>query len=356
MLAHSLFFSDGIIYAQSGTFPFHEPVRGIYVNASNTKNPQFSKLLKLVHSTDLNAMVIDIKDDHGHLTFLPSKNSPYYQIGHPYIQDPNSLMKTLKEKQIYTIARIVVFKDNVASKAKPHWSFQTKKGIWKNSRGDAFVNPFLKEVWDYNIGIAIEAAKLGFQEIQFDYVRFPEKFESFEKDLVYSRGTFQKERDGRERVQAVAAFVKYAAKKLKPYGVKVSVDTFGNATVIPEAKGIGQNFSLIAENVDVISAMIYPSHWSSIFGIPNPDLEPYRLVREYAKVEKGRLNKLDNPPTSRPWIQDFTATWLGSGNYKVYGKKEVEDQIRALHSQGIYEFLIWNAANKYTPNVDYTPY
>jgi hypothetical protein len=334
----------------------YEPVRGIYVTASNTKEPQFSNLLNLVKNTDLNAMVIDIKDDHGHLTFIPPKSSPYRSVSHPYIKDPISLMNTLNANQVYPIARIVVFKDNVISKTKPDWSFKSTKGLWKNNRGDSFTNPFLKEVWDYNVGIAIEAAKIGFKEIQFDYVRFPEKFESFEKKLTYSKGHFQTTTTGRERVIAVTEFVKYASDKLKPYNVKVSVDTFGNATVIPEAKGIGQNFSSIAEHVDVISAMIYPSHWTSIFGIQKPDLQPYRLVKEYAKVENNRLQQLADPPTSRPWLQDFSATWLGTGNYKVYGKKEIEDQIRALHSQGINEYLLWNAGNKYTQNVDYTPY
>jgi hypothetical protein len=334
----------------------NEPVRGIYVTASNTREPHFSQLLNLVNKTELNAMVIDIKDDHGHLTFLPSKHSPYYTVGHPYIKNPNKLMKTLETNKVYPIARIVVFKDNVISKKHPNWSFKTKAGIWRNNRGDSFTNPFLKEVWDYNIGMAIEAAKIGFKEIQFDYVRFPEKFEKFEKGLTYTKGDFHSTKDGRERVIAVTEFVKYASNKLKPYNVKVSVDTFGNATVIPEARGIGQNFSLIAQHVDIISAMIYPSHWTGIFDIPKPDLQPYNLVREYAKVENSRLKKLANPPTSRPWLQDFTATWLGVGNYKVYGKNEIEDQIRALHSQGIDEFLIWNAGNKYTSNVDYTPY
>ncbi len=91
-------------------------------------------------------------------------------------------------------------------------------------------------------------------------------------------------------------------------------------------------------------------------GYKNQILEPYRLVESYAKVENERLKKITNPPISRPWLQDFTASYLGEGNYKVYGKKEIEDQIRALHSQGINEFLLWNAANNYTPNVDYTPY
>ncbi|MFZ7943127.1 putative glycoside hydrolase [Bacillus sp. S3] len=332
------------------THDWNEPIRGIYVNAANTKGPQFDKLLSLVNQTDLNAMVIDIKDDHGHLTFTPSKHSPYFASSHPYITNPKGLMETLKKNQIYPIARMVVFKDNVLANSHPGWSFTTNKGLWRNSHGDSFTNPFHREVWDYNLGMAIEAVKLGFKEIQFDYVRFPEKFESIEGPLHYtgkSRGN---------RVAAVSGFVKYASEKLKPYGVKVSVDTFGNATVIPEASGIGQNFSEIAKHVDVISSMIYPSHWSASFGIPKPDLEPYRLVEEYAKVENTRLKKLAAPPTSRPWLQDFTAAWLGKGNYKVYGKREIEDQIRALHAQGINEFLLWNAANDYTADVDYTPF
>jgi hypothetical protein len=296
-------------------------------------------------------MVIDIKDDHGNLTFNPSKKSPYYAVSRPYITNPKVLIQTLNKHKVYPIARIVVFKDNILPISHPSWSFKTTQGIWRNSRGDTFTNPFQKEVWDYNIDMAIEAANVGFKEIQFDYVRFPEKFATFEGSLTYTG-----KKSGSNRVAAVTEFVKYAREKLKPYGVKMSVDTFGNATVIPEAPGIGQNFSEIAEHVDVISAMIYPSHWTSIFGIAKPDLEPFQLVEEYAKVENSRLKKLTTPPTSRPWLQDFTATWLGKGNYKVYGKKEIEDQIRALHSQRIDEFLLWNAANIYTTNVDYTPY
>lgn len=343
------------LIAFSTTNPYltyaQEPIRGIYVKAENTNGPKFNKLMHLVNQTELNAMVIDIKDDNGNLTFQPAKNSPYYPASRPYINDTAALMSTLKKHNVYPIARIVVFKDTVLANTHPNWSYKTTQGLWRNSRGDSFTNPFVKEVWDYNIGMAIEAAKLGFKEIQFDYVRFPEKFATFEGSLTY---TGQKE--GNSRVKAVSGFVKYAKEKLAPYGVKMSVDTFGNTTVIPEAPGIGQNFSHIAKNVDVISAMIYPSHWTGIFGITKPDLEPFRLVSEYAKVEKTRLNKLAAPPTSRPWLQDFTATWLGKGNYKVYRKQEIEDQIRALHSQGIDEYLLWNAANIYTENVDYTPY
>ena len=203
--------------------------------------------------------------------------------------------------------------------------------MWVNGRGEAFVNPFLKEVWDYNVDIAIEAAKLGFQEIQFDYVRYPEGFEKRDKQLIYGMGEY-KDMEGdnvQKRVHAITDFVAYAREKLRTYGVKVSVDIFGYAATIPEAPGIGQNFLKISENVDVISSMIYPSHWTSYFGIAKPDLEPYKLVREYAKVENKKLAELDNPPISRPWIQDFTASYLGKGNYKYMVKHEVEAQIRA---------------------------
>ncbi|SUI99914.1 Uncharacterised protein [Sporosarcina pasteurii] len=122
-----------------------------------------------------------------------------------------------------------------------------------------------------------------------------------------------------------------------------------------EAPGIGQNFSKISENVDVISSMIYPSHWTSYFGIAKPDLEPYKLVAEYAKVENEVLGKLENQPVSRPWLQDFTASWLGSGNYLKYGKAEVEAQIKALQDNGINEYLLWNAGNTYSTGVNYKP-
>lgn len=157
------------------------------------------------------------------------------------------------------------------------------------------------------------------------------------------------------RVTAVTDFVAYAKEELKDYPVEVSVDIFGYTATLPEAPGIGQNFTKISENVDVISSMIYPSHWTAYFGIAKPDTQPYRLIQEYAKVENEKLRQLQNPPRSRPWIQDFTASWLGRGNYIKYGKNEVEAQIKALNEAGIWEFLLWNANNNYTPNVNYKP-
>ncbi|MFL8936390.1 putative glycoside hydrolase [Rossellomorea oryzaecorticis] len=345
------------VYDSGYTFKYPDAIRGVYVTGHSAGGERINKLTNLVDSTDLNAMVIDIKDDNGNLTYEPEASSSYADIGQPYIKDPKSLLDKLEEKQIYPIARVVVFKDTVLANKKPELSYIDGGQVWKNGRGESFVNPFLKEVWDYNVGIAIEAAKMGFQEIQFDYVRFPEGFEKRDKELEYSTGEYtDKEKDNvQKRVQAVTDFVAYAEEKLKPYGVKVSVDIFGYTATLPEAPGIGQNFSKISEHVDVISSMIYPSHWTPYFGIAKPDLQPYELVTEYAKLENKKLAELEDPPISRPWLQDFTASWLGSGNYKSYGKAEIEAQIKALNDQGINEFLLWDAGNSYTEGVDYTP-
>lgn len=340
-------------------FEYPDAVRGIFVTAHSAGGARFEKLVELVDTTDLNAMVIDVKEDFGHLTYEPEEGTPLakHGIGQPYIKDPRAMLERLEEEQIYPIARVVVFKDSVLANQRPEWSFVDGNEVWKNGRGESFVNPFLKEVWDYNVQIAIEAAKLGFKEIQFDYVRFPEGFENRADTLQYSMGEYaDSDLDPvQRRVEAVTDFVAYAREQLKPYGVEVSVDIFGYAATLPEAPGIGQNFSKISENVDVISSMIYPSHWTSYFGIAKPDLEPYRLVAEYAKVENKKLSELKDPPISRPWLQDFTASYLGAGNYQEYGKEEVEAQIKALNENGINEFLLWNAGNTYSPGVDYTP-
>ncbi len=347
------------VYDSGLRFNYPDAIRGVYVTGHSAGGGRFEQLIELMDSTELNAMVIDIKDDFGNLTYKPSDDSPLqkYDIGRPYIKDVSATLKKMEEKEIYPIARVVVFKDTELAERKPELSFLEDGQIWKNGRGEAFVNPFMQEVWDYNVEIAIEAAKMGFQEIQFDYVRFPEGFEKRDETLQYGVGDYRESDPDpiQRRVHAVTDFVQYAKEKLEPYGVKVSVDIFGYSATLPEAPGIGQNFSKISEQVDVISSMIYPSHWTSYFGISKPDLEPYRLVKAYAEVENAKLQELENPPVSRPWIQDFTASYLGKGNYLVYGKEEVEAQIRALNEAGINEFLLWNAGNKYSKGVDYTP-
>lgn len=342
-------------YDSGFEFEYPDAVRGIYVTGNSVGSSRFETLLELVESTDLNSMVIDVKEDHGMLTFTPEEGTPFDDISTNYISDPDVMMQTLEEKQIYPIARVVVFKDSVLAEKRPDLSFTKNGEVWVNNRGEAFVNPFEREVWEYNVEIAKMAAEMGFQEVQFDYVRFPEGFENMDEELEYSMGDYKDVdmNNIKKRVEAVSDFVAYAREELSSYDIDVSVDIFGYAATLEETPGIGQNFSRISENVDVISSMIYPSHWTSYFGIEKPDTEPYRLVTEYAKVENEVLGALEEPPVSRPWLQDFEAPWLYSGAVKQYGKAEVEDQIKALYENGIDEFLLWNASNVYTENVDY---
>lgn len=336
-------------------FKYPDAVRGIYVTGHSAGGKKFNELLKLVKATDLNSMVIDVKDDFGNITFEPDKESDLHKYGKNYVKDMRKVLETLEEHNIYPIARITVFKDSVLAKERPDLSFTKGDKVWKNNRDEAFVNPYEKEVWEHNIKVAKLAAEIGFQDIQFDYVRFPEGFETRDQELDYTLGDYTDGDDEvQRRVEAVTDFVKYAQKELAYYDVDVSVDIFGYAATIKEAPGIGQNFTKIAKEVDVISSMIYPSHWTSYFGITNPDEEPYRLVTEYSKVENKVLDKLDSPPLSRPWLQDFEAPWLYSGGHvQKYGKKEVEAQIRALSEYGITEYLLWNSGNNYTKNVEY---
>ncbi|MFF2090398.1 putative glycoside hydrolase [Paenibacillus sp. NPDC058174] len=325
-------------------------VKGIYVTAHSAGGARMESLLKLVDDTDLNTMVIDIKDDNGYITY-PTQTPELLEKGTPqkYIKDIGALMDSLKQHHIYPIARIVVFKDTALARKQPELSFLHSDGtIWKNGRGESFVNPYREEVWKYNVDIAKEAARLGFKEIQFDYVRFPEGFEKKAESLQ-----FDKSEDS--RVNVVAGFVKYAREQLEPLGVRVSVDIFGYAASVPAAEGIGQDFVKISNDVHVISPMIYPSHYSTgWFKQTDPDKSPYATIKGAMVDTHKKLDPIGKEkPIIRPWIQDFTASWLGKGHYVKYGKTEVEAQIKALEDSGVKEYLLWNAGNKYSPGVDY---
>lgn len=325
-------------------------VKGIYVTAYSAGGSRMTELLDLIDSTELNAMVIDLKDDAGYITYK-TENPILQELGkpQPFIGDIQKLMERLEKHKVYPIARIVVFKDTILATKNPELSFVKKDGtLWKNGNGDAFVNPYSKEVWDYNIELAKEAAKLGFKEIQFDYVRFPEGFEKRADSMTYVK-------NDASRVDIVTEFVKYARQELAPLGIRVSVDIFGYAASVPAAEGIGQDMVKISENVDVIAPMVYPSHYSTgWFGATNPDKEPYTTIKGSMVDTHKKLDTLgEQKPIIRPWIQDFTASWLGSGHYTKYGKHEVEEQIRAMKEMNVNEYLLWNANNRYSKGVTY---
>jgi hypothetical protein len=325
-------------------------VKGIYATAHSAGGGRFASLVKLLDDTELNAMVIDVKDDSGWITYKTG-NPDLEAMGtsNNFISDMPKVMSTLKAHNIYPIGRIVVFKDTILAKKKPELSFINPDGtLWTNGNKDAFVNPYSKEVWDYNITVAKEAVKAGFKEIQFDYVRFPEGFEKRADIMKYTK-------DERQRIAAVAEFVKYAKEQLEPLGVRVSVDIFGYAASVPAAEGIGQDFEKISANVDVICPMIYPSHYSTgWFKQKVPDASPFATIAG-AMVDTnkklGPIEKKGLKPVIRPWIQDFTATWV-PGHIK-YGKAEVDAQIKALRDNGVNEYLLWNAGNSYTADANF---
>lgn len=334
-------------------------VKGVFVTANSAGGERMARLTELLNTTELNSMVIDVKEDYGDITMtLDSENELVVENAGNWV-DPEVLMPHLEENDIFPIARIVVFKDSKLAKERPDLSFTNPDGsVWTNRAGHAFVNPYMEEVWEYNVEVARQAAMLGFKDIQFDYVRFPEGFELRDEELTYSRGNYEgSELDNvKQRVEAVTDFVAYARRELQPYDVDVSVDIFGYAATIEETPGIGQNFARISENVDVISSMIYPSHWGpGSLGVARPDLEPYEVVARYMEYENDVLGSLgDDAPISRPWIQDFTASYLGAGWYTRYGAHEVSEQIRALNEYGVDEFLLWNAGNTYSEGAQYS--
>ncbi|MEX3424243.1 putative glycoside hydrolase [Staphylococcus hominis] len=335
-------------------------VKGIYVTSNSTQGKKMDELVKFIKDSNLNTMVIDVKDDTGNITMKLNTGNKQVDKNTLDIVDGKKLLKKLHDNNIYPIARIVTFKDTKLANEHPEWTFKNSDGsVWTNGKGDSFVNPFMKEVWKYDIDVAKAAAKAGFQDIQFDYVRFPEGFENQADSLTYNKGEYKNSQmsSGDQRVDTITKFLEYANKELKPMGVNVSADVFGYSALVENAPGIGQSFPKISKNVDAISSMIYPSHWSNgDFGLQAPDTEPYKTVNRYIQKENSLLDTLGkDKPISRPWIQDFTASYLGAGNYIDYDTRAISKEVQALKDNGVNEFLLWNAGNDYTEGVNYNP-
>lgn len=311
-------------------------VKAIYLTGFSAGNKKrFEQLLNLVNSTELNAMVIDIKDEDG-LTYN-SKVPLAQEIGSntDKIDDLESIVNTLNENNIYSIARIVVFKDKILPFKIPELAVKHKNGgIWKDRRGIPWADPYNKEVWEYNIALAEEAARLGFKEIQFDYVRFPSDGKL--SDIVYDNY------NGISRSETICEFLDYARERLGSHGIYVSADIFGLVNSAQDDMGIGQVLEDIAKSADSICPMVYPSHYApGSYGIQDPDSAPYQTVYASLNHAVRRLNKLESEKAVvRPWLQDFT---LGHR----YGPAEVRAQIKAVYDAGLKEWILWNPSNYY---------
>ena len=294
-------------------------------------DPDMDKMTGLVERTELNALEVDLKDEYGQVAF-DTDNELAQKIGSAknFIEDIDSTVDKMRFRDIYTICRIVVFKDPILADGRPDLAVQDKyggpwsKGVW--------VDPYSQEVWDYNLAVAEAAAKAGFNEVQFDYVRFP-------SDGNTSTALYPHQ-DGRNPGEVINGFLGYASEKLAPYNVLISADLFGLTASKQGEMGIGQKVEDISKRVDYISPMVYPSHYNTgEYKIRSPENNPhdivYKSLEDFKKVTKGAPAKL------RPWLQDFSLR-------VTYTPDMVRAQIDAAHEAGIDEWLLWDPECTYS--------
>ena len=346
------------VYDSGITIPYpKDGVKGVYLQAFRAKGQDLENMIKFINSTPINSVVIDVRDGYGKITMpLDTDNEEVKEHTVNEIPDTTALLKRLEKEKIYPIARIVCFGDRYIPKAEPERSFRNALGqLWYTDDGETFLNPFLKENWEYIAEIAIGAAKAGFKDIQLDYVRFPLGFETVSDDLVFDKGDYAHiQNDDEARIAAITDFVAFIREKLQPYGVHLSADILAHAITESKIGGIGQKFVNIAEKVDVVSPMIFPSHWANYaLDVKNPDKDPYEIVKRYMVIEKGYVKTINPSPISRPWIQAFTADFLGKGNYQLYTADVISEEIQALKEAGVTEYLLWNAASQYSTEIKF---
>ncbi|MBN2898909.1 MAG: putative glycoside hydrolase [Clostridia bacterium] len=319
-------------------------VRGIYVTGYKAGG-SIDDLIALSKRTEINTFVIDVKDDNGNMLFYSETADKYVPSANkkPYISDPVAFIQKLHDNDIYVIARIVTFKSPRYSKQYPERSIVYKGTgtLFRSRDGISWASPYDRDLWDYNIGVALEAANYGFNEIQFDYVRFPDTGSKKDQTLDF-RNTL-----GENKTEAIQGFLKYAYEKLSAEEVYVAADVFGwTATALGDV-GIGQHWEAMTNVVDYMCPMVYPSHYGpGNFGLSVPDAYPYETIDRAMKDAIKRNNNIETPARLRPWIQDFTAPWVKG--YIPYGPREVSLQIKALKDNGISEYILWNPLNRYS--------
>ncbi len=324
--------------------------KGLYLTGGSAAGDRLDEIIDLIDHSELNTVVIDVKDDNGYLLFhseTAERLNPEANK-HVFIDDIESFMSKLKEHNIYAIARIVTFKSPLYAKANLDKAI-VYKGTdrpYTKSDGIYWVSPHNRDLWEYNLGIAKEAADLGFNEIQFDYVRFPVVSNKSEIDF--------RNPDGESQAATIQNFLKEAYTELSPKEVYVAADVFGWAATAINDVGMGQHWEAVSNVVDYICPMMYPSHYGkNNFGLSVPDAYPYETIDRSTQDALMRNENAVTPAKIRPWIQDFTATWV-KGHIR-YGKNEVLEQIKALHDNGIEDYILWNPYNKYSKDAFLSP-
>ncbi len=321
------------------------PVKAPYMTFHSIGNKQIRQgVFDLISNTDMNGVVIDVKGDRG-LVAYRSEVTLTKEIGAQSLitfPDVEEVLATLKKRNVYTIARIVVFKDNPLGTARPEWAIKDKvtNGPWVDGEGLIWVDPFRREVWEYNIALAKEAISKGFDEVQFDYIRFPTDpaASTSVHAAVYSQPSTPE-----SRIAAISGFLALARDEIKPLGGAISVDTFGYTCWRTDEMGIGQHIETLAQYVDYVSPMVYPSTFAG--GLPtdpvsyhNAPAYPYEIV--YHSLERAAKRIKDTPARIRPWLQYFDDYPWASG--RPYTETDIQAQIRAAADAGATGWMMWD--------------
>jgi hypothetical protein len=320
------------------------PVHAIYLNAWAFGGRRFYDLVRLADRTEINAFVVDVKDDTGYLTYrseVPTA-AAIGANGQLRARDVRERLRVMREHGIHPIARIVVAKDPLLASRKAGWSVQhVNGGLWRDRLDFAWVDAFNDSVWVYAAQLAAEAVRVGFAEVQYDYVRFPDEPESRLASAVFSA-----RRPGETKRQGVARNLKLLGERTRRLGVPFTIDVFGLTTSSPTDMGIGQMWEDLVTTADVVLPMVYPSHYfRGYYSLSHPNSEPYKVIRRAMQDALRRSEPLGKTAEIRPYLQAFT---LGQPRYTP---AHVREQIRAAEELGITSWVLWNPRSSYDPGI-----
>lgn len=341
--------------------PTPEPLKALYMTSCVAATPSWRTSLKeLIERTELNAVVIDIKDYTGRVSFVNNFPKTADQKG-CVVEDFKEFIAELHASGIYVIGRISVFQDVSYTQLFPEYAVKSLStgGVWKDHKGLSFVDVGAKPYWDYILEISNQAYELGFDELNYDYIRYPS--DGNMKDASYTWGNAssvstistsseQASSPQATRPEMLESFFSYLHQNLKDTGVKTSADLFGMTTTVESDMGIGQVLEKALPYFDYVAPMVYPSHYPKGWnGFVNPAEYPYDVIK--IAMQRGferemALNIANGLATStpsklRPWLQDFN---LGA----TYGPDKVRAQMQATYDVGLTSWMLWSAANRYT--------
>lgn len=322
--------------------PTPSVIRGLYVNRWAALGNRMRELIELAKTTEINSLVIDVKDDRGYMLYRSSVPL-VREIGADTVMPMSAarvraMLDTLRAHNIFPIARIVVVKDPILANARRQWAIKRRTDMepWLDRSGNPWLDPHHREVWKYAADIGEEAFDLGFSEVQLDYVRFPD-----ERRLI--RESVFPLAEGRTRAQVIREQLGYTRELLRKKQIRMTIDVFGLTATDTTDMGIGQRWELFVDQADAILPMNYPSHFApGTYGLSNPNASPYATIDRAMKDVTRRTQNVANAGQIIPWYQDFT---LGAPRY---GVEQVRAQIEAGYANGYLDWVLWNPGSRYT--------